>query len=330
MNIAIVGTGRMAKARAAAFSRVPGGRIKIVCSRNPARGRAFLEENRVDATVVADWRDAVVSPEIDSVVVTGPNATHEVVAIAALEAGKHVFLEYPPAVNPAAVDRIAAASCSNTRAVHVGLTHRYGAAHEAMRRLVGGTPVGIAAGTSAGTSMGKLVSYQRTICSGNPISRWYDDDELSGGIFVASLYHHIDETLSLAGDFDTFHASYWVDRGEDRKIRMDRGAITIDHRSGCVSNIVYARGFPKPGIGSRTLAIFEGGYMVADADGIRILEPSGQRKLEPLQNDAVYEDVLAFTSLVESGNVKDGTLESSRRTLELAAGAQQAVQKSAV
>lgn len=42
-----------------------------------------------------DWRELVRSPEIDAVAIATPNYLHREMAIAALEAGKHIFLEKP-------------------------------------------------------------------------------------------------------------------------------------------------------------------------------------------------------------------------------------------
>jgi predicted dehydrogenase len=45
----------------------------------------------------ADWRDLVRDPDVDVISVTAPNAFHAEMAVAALEAGKHVWCEKPMA-----------------------------------------------------------------------------------------------------------------------------------------------------------------------------------------------------------------------------------------
>ena len=45
-----------------------------------------------------DWRALIADPEVEVVSVTTPNAFHAEMAIAALEAGKHVWCEKPMAV----------------------------------------------------------------------------------------------------------------------------------------------------------------------------------------------------------------------------------------
>ena len=47
------------------------------------------------AETATDWRDVVTRPEVDLVDVCTPGQTHAEIAIAALEAGKHVLVEKP-------------------------------------------------------------------------------------------------------------------------------------------------------------------------------------------------------------------------------------------
>lgn len=60
-----------------------------------------------------DWHDIVNDPEIDAVSVCTPNAMHEEIAIAALEAGKHVYIDKPLADNYASAARIAEAAAKS-------------------------------------------------------------------------------------------------------------------------------------------------------------------------------------------------------------------------
>jgi predicted dehydrogenase len=53
-----------------------------------------------------DHRDMLALPEVDVVAVCTPPLAHAEVAIAAVEAGKHLHLEKPPAMNGAEMARI--------------------------------------------------------------------------------------------------------------------------------------------------------------------------------------------------------------------------------
>ena len=57
-----------------------------------------------------DWREAIADPEVDVINITTQNALHKPVALAAIEAGKHVFCEKPVGRSPAETAAIAAAA----------------------------------------------------------------------------------------------------------------------------------------------------------------------------------------------------------------------------
>jgi predicted dehydrogenase len=60
--------------------------------------RRELAERYPKARVTADFQDVLDDPDVDAVVVATPVVTHYELAKLALEAGKHVFVEKPPAM----------------------------------------------------------------------------------------------------------------------------------------------------------------------------------------------------------------------------------------
>ena len=84
----------------------------------------------------ADWRDLVARDDIDAVSVTGPNFIHRDVAVAAAEAGKHLWVEKPAGRNAAETRAI----CDAVRAggVHsaAGFNYRNAPAVELARQLI--------------------------------------------------------------------------------------------------------------------------------------------------------------------------------------------------
>jgi predicted dehydrogenase len=101
INVAMIGARFMGKAHSNAYLNV--GKFfdvdlqpvrKSVCSLDAAGTQAFADQwgwERADT----DWREVVVAKDIDLVDVCTPGDTHAPIAIAAAEAGKHVFCEKP-------------------------------------------------------------------------------------------------------------------------------------------------------------------------------------------------------------------------------------------
>ena len=116
IRIGLIGAGFMGKAHATAFKNVP-----LVFGNEP--GRPILEIIAdVDEQAVAkraaefgfarwttEWREVIEDPQVDLVDITTPNHLHTEMAIAAAEAGKHVYCEKPLANNSADAARIVAA-----------------------------------------------------------------------------------------------------------------------------------------------------------------------------------------------------------------------------
>lgn len=116
IRIGLIGTGGMGKAHATAFKNVP-----LVFGNEP--GRPILEiVADIDAKAVekwagefgfarwtTNWHEIVEDPRVELVDITTPNSLHAEMAIAAAEAGKHIYCEKPLATTSADAARIVAA-----------------------------------------------------------------------------------------------------------------------------------------------------------------------------------------------------------------------------
>lgn len=115
MNIAMVGTGFIARAHSNAFHQVGhffddpfALRTKVVCGRDPARLAAFARQWQWEETA-SSWESVINRPDIDIVDIAAPNALHAPIAIAAAKAGKIIFCEKPLAMSLAEAESMAEA-----------------------------------------------------------------------------------------------------------------------------------------------------------------------------------------------------------------------------
>ena len=104
IGIGLVGTGFMGKAHAlayrsvnAVFGDVPEVRLELLCDQPAAKADAMARQFGF-ARATGDWREVVADPALEIVCVTTPNKMHAEIAVAALEAGKHVHCEKPMAL----------------------------------------------------------------------------------------------------------------------------------------------------------------------------------------------------------------------------------------
>ncbi|GMV81983.1 MAG: oxidoreductase [Planctomycetota bacterium] len=192
IRVGLLGFGGVAEKRHLPALRAQGERFRIAAV---ARGDANkLAEAKLAAGVhrgYADWRELAADPEIDAVLVASPNALHADQAVAALEAGKHVLCEKPPAMNAAEAARMAEAARKHRRVLRYNfLLREAGESRLAQEALEAGR-------------LGSVyhVRAQWFRRRGYPtVGSWFTTRALSGGGVLADLGSHVlDRALWLLG-----------------------------------------------------------------------------------------------------------------------------------
>src|SRR5689334_16775993 len=104
MRLTIIGCGLIGGKRAAAAA---GHEIVAVCDPNAERCARLAQQT--GARVVSEWREAI-AVEADAVVIATPHDQLAQIALAAVEAGRHVLVEKPAGRRPAEIGPIVAAA----------------------------------------------------------------------------------------------------------------------------------------------------------------------------------------------------------------------------
>jgi predicted dehydrogenase len=101
--------------------------LVAICDINPDAIKGFYENSpeHKDARAYSDYRDIIADPEVEAVFVMISDLFHEEVAVAALNAGKAVFLEKPMAITVEGCDRILEAAYRTRTPLMVGHNMRY-------------------------------------------------------------------------------------------------------------------------------------------------------------------------------------------------------------
>ena len=83
-----------------------------------------------------DYREVLAMPEIDAVFIITPDFLHEEMAVAALNAGKHVYLEKPLAITVEGCNNILAAAMKNKCKLYLGHNMRFMPVIQEMKRMI--------------------------------------------------------------------------------------------------------------------------------------------------------------------------------------------------
>ncbi|WP_232527941.1 Gfo/Idh/MocA family protein [Microbacterium suaedae] len=130
LRVAMIGYGFMGAAHSQAWRTAPrvfdlprAVEMSVIVGRNEDAVQAAASKWgwREAAT---DWREVVARDDIDVVDIVTPGHSHDEIAIAALEAGKHVLCEKPLANTVEDADRMAAAARGSGAIAMLGFTYR--------------------------------------------------------------------------------------------------------------------------------------------------------------------------------------------------------------
>ena len=115
--------------------------LRWVC--DPADGKqAEFEIRYPQARFTTDFADLLSDPEVDAGVVATPVPTHYELARAALEAGKHVFVEKPPAMTGAEIDELVSLASERELVLMPGHLLLYHPGIQRVKELVSGGELG--------------------------------------------------------------------------------------------------------------------------------------------------------------------------------------------
>jgi predicted dehydrogenase len=132
VRIGIAGIGFMGMIHYLATAKAPGAKVVALCSRDPKKlagdwtgiqGNFGPRGEQMDLSGVKCYQnfDAMLAdPEIDLIDLCVPNDLHGRMAIQALKAGKHVFVEKPIALSPSEADEMVATAATVGKQLMVG------------------------------------------------------------------------------------------------------------------------------------------------------------------------------------------------------------------
>ena len=221
-----------------------------------------------------DWRKMIASPEIDAVAVVVRVPSHYAPTKAALEAGKHVYCEWPLGRTTAEAEELAALAKANQLTTAVGLQARVNPAIMLMQEQ-------LAAGY-VGDVMAVHVSLLREGVLSRPSHRtWQRDVELGANTLTIAAGHTVDAMRYVAGDFARLsavvatQAKQWLDTGTGAMLDVtapDNVLLSGALANGAVAS-VHVGAIPFAGSGYRMEVYGRDGTLVVAGEDSPQLGP---------------------------------------------------------
>lgn len=261
IGVAVIGAGGFANAyHLPSLKSHPLARIEAVVARTGASAKQAGEKfgARYCAT---DYREVLDDQAVDAVVIATRHDLHAEMTLAALDAGKHVFVEKPLALLIEDCEAIARRAEETGKLVTVGFNRRFSRHAEAVAEVLR-------------PHAGAAVVHYRCNAGALPPGHWAQDPVEGGGRILGEAVHFIDLCRWwLGGDV----ASVSAERlgGVGGIIAEDNLAIALRMASGALANIVYTT-TGHPALGKERIEIFAGGGALL-IDDWRGLEAHGMK-----------------------------------------------------
>jgi predicted dehydrogenase len=315
-GIAVIGAGPWGLTLTGAFSSLAQVQVRRICELDDER-RARARAAHPDALVTDDLEDALRDPEVAAVIVAVDPPRHHAVAMRALGARKHLFVEKPLALSARDAQEIHAAATAGDRLLTVGhlLLH-----HPAIRR---------ARPTVAQGLLGEPITFvSRRVSQGAP--------RQPGSAWWALAPHDVSLALHLFDELPsavTATGSGWGRAGED-----SAADAALHFAGGRTARVQVARFAARKRrevtIGGTTATLTFDELAPAD-EALRLWTPQQGTAVLPIDRaDALRAQCAAFADGVARGDARGGNgahavdvvavLEAGERSMRRA-GAPQAV-----
>ena len=221
LKVGVIGCGSIAKNRhLPEYEAQPEVEIKAVC--DIVKDRADATAQRYNATAYTDYIELLKNEDIDAVSVCTPNYLHAPVAIAALEAGKHVLCEKPMATTVEEAEKMNEAAAKNGKFLMIGHNQRFVASHQKARELIKNGKVG------------KVYSFRTAFGHGGPetwsadgVNSWFfKKDEAALGAMGDLGVHKADLLRYVLGE-EFVEVGAFVETSAKKNTDVDDSAACI-------------------------------------------------------------------------------------------------------
>ena len=272
LRFALAGCGGIAPTHARALAALPDAVLTACADVLPERARAFAAEFALRA---ANWADILADPDIDAVTVCAPSGLHAALGVQALRAGKHVIVEKPMDVTPAACDELIAAQRESGRRLAVVSQHRFDRATQAVKEALDDGRLGELFFVDARIPWYRTQGYYD---SGDWRGTWALD---GGGCLMNQGVHTVDLLRWLAGPVVSVYAQARTAAHVRLEVE-DAITATLTFANGALGSLMASTA-TYPGFPARLALHGTRGSAVIEGDALQTLAIQGH---EAIVNEA--------------------------------------------
>ena len=268
VRFALIGAGVIGDVHARALTQLDIADLVVIADLDESKAAIVAQKYGVEEATI-DVENLLRRGDIDAVTICTPSGVHADLAVAALNAGKHVVVEKPIDVSLEAADRIVAAEKTSGKIVAVISQHRFDKSTEKVTQAVRDGNLGRITSAIVSHAWWRGQSYYD---SGDWRGTWAID---GGGATMNQTVHTIDLMVSILGvPVEVF--AYTACLAHERIEVEDAAVAVVKFDSGALG-IIHATTAAYPGLDA-SLRIFgsKGSAVIADDELIYLHENSGE------------------------------------------------------
>ena len=235
LGLGLVGCGGFGRFCLEAYRSVPG--LRLVAASDSDAGRLAATAADFGLTAYADYAALLRDPQVQIVAINTPPALHAAQAIAAAQAGKHIFCEKPLTTTVADATAVLAAVRDAGVQISVDYVMRWNPLYWLLHRLQ-------LQATASGPLLGRLQRYALENLAGDEAlgpDHWFWDATISGGIFVEHGVHFFDACAWLMGSAPLLVQGLTVARpGTANPALVDTVLANTVHAQGTTASYYHA------------------------------------------------------------------------------------------
>jgi len=250
------------------------------------------------------WAEAVGDDRVNAVFITTPPDTHRDLAVAALDAGKHVIVEKPAFLTSAEFDDVEAAAARSDARVLVAENYYY---KPLLRRILGV----LATGALGQVRLISINAAKRQIADG-----WRADPARSGGGALFEGGIHWVSFLGSLGLTIRSVGGYFPDAPPPHE---RTSVFVVEYEEGAVGVLTYSWEIPSTLKGLRLSRIYgTRSSLLFESNGLFMLRGGRRLSFPGLSDIQGYKAMLAdFVGVLTTGAEPEFTLADARRDVEL-------------
>lgn len=301
VGVALIGAGNLARwAHLPNLKKTPGVRLRSIHSTSGARGKSYAV--RFGAEYCAsDYGEILADPDIQAVVIVSRNPQHAPQALAALNAGKHVFVEKPMALTEEECHDLYQAVANTGKQLTVGFNRRFAPTYLALKKQVV-------------NRTGPAVLNCRVNSPGISGSYWMADPAI-GGAILGEACHFVDLMYWLLESEPVEVAAYSLPTGKMDPIGENNLVAAWRFADDSIANLTYCTVGSRTSGGERVEAFAPGAGAMAEDFKSSVIKTGVVRKTSSWFAEKGYEAQMRdFFNALKQGRAPEVTVRDGIRS----------------